>query len=467
MVTRRQALSTGVAATGTVIASQAPNAMASTTQALEGELYAENLAAGVEILQRGPLMNLERAYQVMEEEGLNGIVFSTPTNIFHLTGYWDHLAIRHDSPATFVLLARDQRQAPGIVMSQFIYYYSFADNGLTSPLQTYLFTGPDGEVQASGEPGATPSYVFGDRGEVPLRSIEQERLTVLAASLDQRKPSAGAGWALAKAAKEMGLDRGRIGYDHPVVFGTYQTAGLEAELIYADRAIRRIRMIKSPQEITMMRMAAQTNADAALATVKAGGAGATHNELRATFFSECAKRGNTGLFMQIDTVVSELKDSVLREGTAFAIDCVSLGFRYFGDYGRTIFVGEPSRTMKKSTDAISLGWDAIREKLRPGLRYSEIIEIGREALRKDGYDFDVPFSPHSVGLAHSDEPGVGGSNDYWVKGNTVLEENMVLSVDLPIKHSGVGGSAHLEDLTLITKDGGEQINDIGDRVIMV
>ncbi len=123
--------------------------------------------------------------------------------------------------------------------------------------------------------------------------------------------------------------------------------------------------------------------------------------------------------------------------------------------------------MKKSTDAISLGWDAIREKLRPGLRYSEIIEIGREALRKDGYDFDVPFSPHSVGLAHSDEPGVGGSNDYWVKGNTVLEENMVLSVDLPIKHSGVGGSAHLEDLTLITKDGGEQINDIGDRVIMV
>ena len=31
----------------------------------------------------------------------------------------------------------------------------------------------------------------------------------------------------------------------------------------------------------------------------------------------------------------------------------------------------------------------------------------------------------------------------------------------------MGGSAHLEDLTLITADGTVQINDIGDRVIIV
>ena len=467
MISRRDVLGTGVAAAGSILGARSAASMSSASQAVDGKLAVAHQAAGADILRRGPLMNLERAYQVMDEQGLNGLVFTHPTNIFHLTGYLDHIAIRHDAPASFVLLARDERQAPGMVMNQFIYYYSFVDNDLTAPLQTYLFTGPDGEVNAHGEPAASPAYVFSDRGDAPIRSLEQERLATLQTALKARPPMASAERALAKAAKEMGLDKGRIGYDHPVVEGTFQSAGIEAETVYADHAIRRIRMIKSPQEIELMRMAAQTNADAALAAVKAVRAGATRNELRATFYAECAKRGNSGLFMQIDTVISEITDGVLKDGSAFSIDCVSLGFHYFGDYGRTIFVGEPSRTMKKTTDAISLGWDAVREQLRPGLRYSEIIEIGQEALRKDGYDFDVPFSPHSVGLAHSDEPGTGGSKDYWAKGNTVLEENMVLSVDLPIKHSGIGGSAHLEDLTVITKDGAEQINDIGDRIVMV
>ena len=44
---------------------------------------------------------------------------------------------------------------------------------------------------------------------------------------------------------------------------------------------------------------------------------------------------------------------------------------------------------------------------------------------------------------------------------------MVISVDMPVLNTGIGGSAHLEDLTLITKDGGEQINDVGDRIVIV
>jgi Xaa-Pro aminopeptidase len=63
--------------------------------------------------------------------------------------------------------------------------------------------------------------------------------------------------------------------------------------------------------------------------------------------------------------------------------------------------------------------------------------------------------------------GRGGSAAYWAKDDLVLQENMILSVDLPIRHAGIGGSAHLEDLTLITKDGGTQINDIGNRIVIV
>ena len=123
--------------------------------------------------------------------------------------------------------------------------------------------------------------------------------------------------------------------------------------------------------------------------------------------------------------------------------------------------------MKKATEAISLGWDAVREKLRPGLRYSEIRRIGRDAMKKAGYKYSVALTPHSIGLSHTDEPGKNGAGSFWQKDDLVLEENMIISVDLPVLNTGIGGSAHLEDLTLITSDGGEQINDIGNRIIIL
>ncbi len=471
MVNRRDVLRSGASAVGVGLASAA----GAVAQAEPGGTASAHHKRGWEILRTGTLMNLDRAYQVMAEENLDGLVMAHPTNVYHLTGYWDHVSIRYDAPASLVLLSRDERQAPGLVMSQFLYYYSFADNRLPAPLQTYLYTGWDDQVAADREdaarfvqePNARPPFVFANKGDAPQRPIELHRLDMLNSVLKRNPLTASAEWALIKAARAMGLDRGRIGYDLPVVAGMYDTAGLQAETTYAERAIRKIRMIKSQREIDMMRLAAQANADAALAAVKTVRAGATHSELRATFFAESAKRGNSGLFMQIDTVMAETTDDRLVDGTAFAIDCVSLGFRYFGDYGRTIFVGEPSRSMKRVTDAISFAWDEVRAKLKPGLRYSEITEHGRAVLKKAGYDYDVAFTPHSVGLAHTDEPGRGRSNDFWVKDDIVLQENMILSVDLPIRQSGIGGSAHLEDLTLITKDGGIQINDIGDRVVMI
>jgi Xaa-Pro aminopeptidase len=54
-----------------------------------------------------------------------------------------------------------------------------------------------------------------------------------------------------------------------------------------------------------------------------------------------------------------------------------------------------------------------------------------------------------------------------VKDDILLEENMILSVDLPVRQAGMGGSAHLEDLTLITRTGGEQINDTAQRTITI
>jgi len=44
---------------------------------------------------------------------------------------------------------------------------------------------------------------------------------------------------------------------------------------------------------------------------------------------------------------------------------------------------------------------------------------------------------------------------------------MIISVDCPVMQIGMGGTGHLEDLSLITKDGAVQINDIANRSLIV
>lgn len=424
-------------------------------------------------VRSAPPMNLARAYQVLEEENLSGLVLADPLNVYHLTGYWPVLAKMGYPAPVFALLAADPRQPPGLVMSQFLYYYAVADAGFQYPLQTWLFrtwevdrsafgTEP-GQVDA--EPAATP-YIFENLGQAPLGAIEKNRLAVLERTISDRKLNTGVDVALLKAVREMGLNRGAIGIDHLATAAFFETANLQAKPRRAENVLRKIRLIKSDNEIKLMRRATAINAEAALAAARTVREGATYQELRAAFFAETSRLGNSPAFMSIDRMASEVGDAPIRDGQGFFIDCVSHLLHYHGDYGRTIFVGEPARSMRRATDAMCLGWDAVRERLRPGLRYSEIKTIGNEAVRKAGYRFDIAFTPHSVGLMHTDEPGRDGT-PFWVKDDLVLEENMILSVDCPVRNTGIGGSAHLEDLTLITKDGSEQINDIGDRIIIV
>lgn len=435
----------------------------------------KNHQKGADILRGGPLINLERAYKIMAEENLDGLIVTRPINFYYFTGYHDHLAVRHDAPSSFALITRDEKQPISIIMNQFIYYFCVADSNFKWPSDIYLFTGWDKKIVDTSldnkilnkEPKASPPFVFQDKKQVPRGYIEKNRLDKLDIALENIPESADARWALTKAIRNNGLEKSKIGIDHPVIKKVITASGLNIKTIDGDHAIRKIKLIKTPREIELMRITAENNATAALNAVRAVRAGANHFELKALFFNECAKLGNMPLLMQIDSVNSEVFNTELKDGDAFAIDGVSQAFHYTGDYGRTIFLGEPSRSMKDATDAIAIGWDAVREKLKPGLRYSEIRAIGRDAIKKSGYNFNVAVTPHSVGLSHTDEPGRDGPGSYWVKDDLVLEENMIISVDMPVLHTGIGGSAHLEDLTLITKDGGEQINNIGDRIVII
>ena len=170
--------------------------------------------------------------------------------------------------------------------------------------------------------------------------------------------------------------------------------------------------------------------------------------------------------MMIDTLMSRMSQGEVKEGRAFLIDCVSTFRGYHGDFGRTVCVGEPNRDMAKIIQGLSTTWDRLREEIKIGMKFSEILALGNKLFKDTNIDVGYALGPHTIGLNHSDDENVAGFGSYQ-KADIALEENMVLSIDMPLLDSGLGGSAHLEDLVIMTKDGAELINDSSDRFMIV
>jgi Xaa-Pro aminopeptidase len=418
------------------------------------------------LTREGPI-NRIRAAEIMERFGVDAVVVGDPLNIFHILGYWPQIATTRlgQPPTTFAILLRDPARPPAIVTSHFIYYYSFVDAGPRDAIPAWLFEAA-GDAGEQHESAPYPGF-FADEGHAPQTEVEARRGSRTTAAATPGRFFKDAGGALARAIDDLGLNGATLAYDHDVIRSVCERHERPGRLVPADNLLRWIRMVKSPLEIALMRRGAQGNAAAVDAVVASVRAGANYREMRRLFDIETARRGNRAVFMTIDRVSSPLplNDRIL-DGQSLFFDGVSNFQNYHGDYARTVFVGEVTAQAKATARAATAGWEAIREQLRPGLRYAEISAIGLDVLRRTGAAEHVTFGPHSVGLMHTDEPGLelGG---FYGKQDLILEEGMVISVDCPSLATGIGGSVHIEDLVLITADGAEPIHTIGDHVITI
>ncbi len=399
-----------------------------------------------------PLLNYGRARELMEKRGLDGFVLVRAQNVYNAANFWPLTDRMGHPPSCAVVLPREPKRRAALVIPQFTFYYVYSDGGPRKFLEHFLYA-PEGAMR-----------VFNQVDPTALTDKERRRLADLGPfNAGVQKSFVD---ALALAIREAGLERGRLGVDDELVARMLAAAQLPATTRPAQADVALVRMVKSPLEIRMMRAAATRNVEAALAAVRGLRDGMTIRELRTRYFTEVAERGMTGVFMVVDKSALPTYDQPLRAGQGILIDCVSQLGNYHGDYGRTVVIGEPSRAMKRATDALNFAWSAIREQLRPGLTGADIRRIGTEALKKGGYTTTVGFTPHSVGLQHSDAPW---RTDTVVPAATelTLEAGMILSVDCPLFDEGIGGSGHLEDLTLITAEGSERIHPDTPHVLVV
>ena len=99
---------------------------------------------------------------------------------------------------------------------------------------------------------------------------------------------------------------------------------------------RKIRYIKSPVEIELMRIAGQKNAAAGLATMRSIRAGMTYEDIERRFMTEAASHGNQISFILAGVTLGLLPHGEVKRGQAILVDAVSHFRQYHGDFARTV-----------------------------------------------------------------------------------------------------------------------------------
>ncbi len=398
------------------------------------------------------LLNRSRAREILDRENFDGLVAQLPINVYYLSDYWGlfNTAGGYDA-AYFAVLPGTAEQPAGLVVPA-LEVRRIETKGTWMP-KIFGHSLPEADkVLADGTAKGMNYSGWPTRSEVVLGELEQRWVDIVDRLGSDM--SANAFWAVTRALKAAGLDKGRIATDEPRLAGWLAACGLDQiSCEYRVDLFNEIRLVKTDAEIELLRKAAVANETALLTATDAMTDGITWHELENIYMISMAEQGARGVYLNCG--VGELPGEKIRRGEPVMFDALGRYEHYHGDFGRCAILGEPSVEHKQRHAAICVGWEAAQEYLKPGVRYSELAAAVGDVVRKEGFaGFRDPVV-HSLGLEHTDDPKPAGVQPQD-KPDQVLQTGMVVNVDMP--HTEIGwGSVHMEDTVVITDDGCDRL----------
>ena len=405
------------------------------------------------------LLNKQRAYEVMDKHKIDGLLAAQRQNVYYLTDFFSYTLAVERHLNTFAVLPRRADMPAGMSVS-------LTENGRLGEMgswvpNVYAITGrvsPTaanvGKAASETDTRADPAAKYKLNPNATLTPIE-ERWSAFARARTG-KLAATASDALKQMVVDAGLSKARIATDDPRLIPWLHEMGLTGVTgVDASNIFREIRMVKSKDEIDLLRTASQNNEAAVEAVIKMLHLGATLPEINRTFMVEHARRDGQGIYILIG-MIPGMRSGKVVQGEPFMIDALGTFARYNGDLGRTVVFGAPDAETKKRDRALQIGWQTACETMKPGIKGSEIVRKVMDVMHKEGFPTFNHCVAHTIGVEHTDHPipigpsGLGGVPDFTV------EENMVLNFDMPYQEWG-WGSMHIEDTMLITRNGYEPL----------
>ena len=378
----------------------------------------------------------------MREHKLDAIVTTTPENLTYLTDF----PLLHGCLAetrVFVVFAADPTIPPSIVIPR------NSVDMLTSSPSTVDDIWLYGNFFLFEEPGWQPETQEERRLHAALRRPQYP--------LDEE--------ALLACLKVHGFDQARLGFDEkalpsPEVFEQFKALVPKAEVRPAYQILRKIRMVKTAEELRRMRLAAAANEAGARAVFAAAKVGVPETDLAVAYHAAISAAGaqphhlSIGCGRRHGFPNGEPTGYRLRAGDVIRFDADCVVERYFSDIARNAVVGEPSAKLKACHAGVVAGLEAAAAMMQPGVKVADVFRAGVEAVRKNGIPhYERHHIGHAIGCVCYDDPLIGPADQ------TVLEEGMVINIETPYYALGFGG-AHVENTFLITKNGCEAFQSL-------
>ncbi len=260
---------------------------------------------------------------------------------------------------------------------------------------------------------------------------------------------------------------GRLGIEPSARFGIVEQLKdvlPQWEFVDGDPVFRRLRIVKSEEEIRLIRRAVSITETSIATTFAALEPGLTDREVARFLSAQMAERGARGGGLVQFGPTSAIphggtEDRILQRGMPVLIDAGCRVHGYTSDITRMHFFGdEPSPEYREVFNTVLAAQSSALAAGRPGVACQELDRIARNVIRAAGYgDYFTHRLGHGMGMDGHEPP-------YLVEGNDLaLEPGMVFTIEPGIYLPRRWG-VRIEDDVVVRNDGLEPLSSRVSRI---
>jgi Xaa-Pro aminopeptidase len=231
-----------------------------------------------------------------------------------------------------------------------------------------------------------------------------------------------------------------------------------SEIVDGLFVLERLRAVKSPEELKLLRIASERVIDSMMAVIANHGPGATKLELTEALRREETNRGLTFDYLLITAGTSLNRapsEQIWGKGDILSLDSGGNYHGYIGDLCRMAIQGEPDAELQDLLGEIETIQRAAMKPIKAGAPGSVIYGAAEPLVQKSKHHNHMHFLAHGMGLVSHEAPRLTATGPVpydAYDADRPLEPGMVVSVETTLQHSQ-RGFIKLEDTVVVTDKG--------------
>lgn len=232
----------------------------------------------------------------------------------------------------------------------------------------------------------------------------------------------------------------------------------DGEVVDANQLLREMRMIKSEDEVALIREAADIAAKGFDRVVERIEPGMTEVQVAAECIHAVLDEGAeaTGFMVWCvsgrgtNQAISKSRLKRIEPGEVVQISMGAMVGGYVASFGRPLIFGNVKPEIQRMFDVCREANQLTHESIRAGVGAAAVARDVHDHIRKCGLGDCIVYGPaHGIGMAECEFPFVETTSDY------PLRENMTFAVDTFL--AGPDFGMRIEDPVVVRKDGEEQL----------